>query len=33
MYAADTSVIISGNDLKGIIHYVNSDCCLLNYMA
>ena len=30
MYADDTSVIMSGNDLKSLIQSVNSELCLLN---
>ena len=30
MYADDTSVIMSGNDLKSLIQTVNSELCLLN---
>ena len=30
MYADDTSVIMSGNDLKNLIQSVNSELCLLN---
>ena len=30
MYADDTSVIMSGNDLKSLIQSVNSKLCLLN---
>ena len=30
MYADDTSVILSGNDLKSLIQSVNSELCLLN---
>ena len=30
MYADDTSVIMSGNDMKSLIQSVNSELCLLN---
>ena len=30
MYADDTSVIMSGNDLKSLIQSANSELCLLN---
>ena len=30
MYADDTSVIMSGNDLESLIQSVNSELCLLN---
>ena len=30
MYAADTIVIMSGNDLQSLIQSVNSELCLLN---
>ena len=30
MYADDTSIIMSGNDLKSLIQSVNSELCLLN---
>ena len=30
MYADDTSVIMSDNDLKSLIQFVNSEFCLLN---
>ena len=30
MYADDTSVIISSNDLKSLIQSMNSELCLLN---
>ena len=30
MYADDSSVIMSGNDLKSLIQSVNSEFCLLN---
>ena len=33
MYADDTRVIMSGNDLESLIQSVNSELCLLNTWA